>query len=87
MALQIRRRGPVGRGTQRGPPEDYELLGLRQSPPPTAAEVASAFRQQAMRWHPDMASSDAPNQAACTARFQKIVDAHARLRRKHGVRL
>ena len=33
--------------------EDYELLGLRSSPPPSAAAIRQAFRRACMVWHPD----------------------------------
>ena len=59
-------------------PSDYNLLGLPMSPPPTEACVAAAFRAQAMRWHPDLAAAE--DHAACTARFQRIVKAHLKLR-------
>ena len=68
--------------------EDYVLLELPSSPPPSAADVAAAFRRQAMVWHPDLARPrSSEEQGDCNERFQRIVDAHARLRRRHGVRL
>ena len=33
--------------------DDYALLKLARSPPPTAAMVAAAYRREAMKWHPD----------------------------------
>ena len=59
-------------------PDDYELLGLPMSPPPSEECVAAAFRAQAMRWHPDLASPSA--EEACTERFRRIVKAHGKLR-------
>ena len=63
---------------------DYELLGLTPSPPPTSAAIRKAFRAQAMQWHPDLqqAASEA-QRVECHVRFQKLVDAHRRVRKRH----
>ena len=66
--------------------DDYKILGLPKFPPPTSEAVAAAFRAQALVAHPDiMAQRGLSDEelAACTRRFQNIVDAHARLRRQH----
>ena len=43
-----------------------------------------AFRAQAKRWHPDLhhGMSEAERQS-CHERFQQIVKAHERLRKRH----
>jgi len=67
--------------------DDYALLGLARSPPPTAAAIAAAFRALAMTAHPDRQHGLTDTQhAECTARFQSLLEAHARLRRKHTAR-
>mmetsp|Transcript_17322 Transcript_17322/g.41438 ORF Transcript_17322/g.41438 Transcript_17322/m.41438 type:complete len:195 (-) Transcript_17322:469-1053(-) len=65
--------------------DDYALLGLVQNPPPTAAAIASAFRAIAMTSHPDRQQglTDAEHMK-CTERFQQLLAAHSRLRRKHS---
>ena len=63
--------------------DDYALLKLARSPPPTAAMVAAAYRREAMKWHPDHhMNSSAAEQHENKERFQKINDAYGRLRRQ-----
>lgn len=72
-----------------GGSSDYELLGLPardcSRPPPTPAELKAAFRAQSLTWHPDRNQGlPAEQQAECVARFQKLLEAHGRLLKKHG---
>jgi DnaJ-domain-containing protein 1 len=65
--------------------DDYELLGLPRTPPPTSEAVAAAFRARAMTHHPDILAQRGLSEAEltkATGRFQKIVEAHSRLRRQ-----
>ena len=63
--------------------DDYALLGLQRTPPPSPSEIASSFRRQAMKWHPDhnQDKSDA-DRMECEERFKAINSAHGRLRRE-----
>ena len=63
--------------------DDYALLGLQRTPPPSPSEIASSFRRQAMKWHPDhnQDKSDA-DRRECEERFKAINSAHGRLRRE-----
>lgn len=62
--------------------DDYDLLGVRRTPPPTAAELASAYRREAMRWHPDHNQlKPAAEVDDCEARFKQLNEAYGRLRR------
>ena len=64
--------------------EDYELLGLTCKPPPSSAEIRTAFRKQCMVWHPDLQGDKGEEeQRACQERFQRLVKAHERLRARH----
>ena len=66
---------------------DYELLGLTASADLTEAAVAAAFRAQAMVWHPDLHHGLSPEELEeCKQRFQRIMEAHSRLRRQHRQR-
>ena len=50
-------------------------------------EVAAAFRAQAMVWHPDLHHGLSPEELEeCKQRFQRIMEAHSRLRRQHRQR-
>ena len=66
--------------------DDYAALGLAMHPPPTQEAVAAAFREQVLRFHPDRALQDSSltseEQASCKANFQRVMDAHGRIRRK-----
>eukprot|EP00908_Phaeocystis_cordata_P000430 Transcript_10451.p1 GENE.Transcript_10451~~Transcript_10451.p1 ORF type:complete len:360 (-),score=120.48 Transcript_10451:99-1178(-) len=82
---------PRGAGMWRlnGDSDDYKLLGLPardcQRPPPTPAELKAAFRAKSLKWHPDRnLGLPAEQQAECVARFQKLLEAHDRLLKKHG---
>eukprot|EP00966_Prymnesium_polylepis_P266065 6145920-Prymnesium_polylepis.1 len=63
--------------------DDHALLGLRQTPPPTTADLASAYRREAMRWHPDhnqgLPAAELEN---CEERFKRLNEAYGRLRRE-----
>lgn len=64
--------------------EDYALLELARSPPPTSGQVRAAFRRQCMQWHPDLnAAAEPAERAACHERFTSIVHAYKGLREKH----
>ena len=62
--------------------DDYGMLGLQRTPPPTAAAIASAYRREAMKWHPDhnqhlpVARLD-----ECEERFKALNGVYGRLRR------
>ncbi len=59
----------------------FQRLG-RRTPPPTAAELASAYRREAMRWHPDHNQlKPAAEVDDCEARFKQLNEAYGRLRR------
>lgn len=75
---QRRQDGTLAGSADSCEPVDYQLLGLAMAPPPTEACVAAAFRAQAMKWHPDVASPE--NRAECKEHFQRIVKAHSKLR-------
>lgn len=67
--------------------KDYELLGFRASGRDACAvSVGAAFRAQCLVWHPDTQAAGlcAEEADVCTRRLQQLVEAHARLRRKHG---
>lgn len=67
--------------------KDYELLGFKASGSDACAvSIGAAFRAQCLVWHPDRqaAGLSADEVDACTRRLQQLVEAHARLRRKHG---
>jgi hypothetical protein len=78
--------GTRGEAVEKAALEDYELLGLSRTPPPTERAIGAAFRAKAMAWHPDHHTDLSSEElAACTERFQRIVDAHARLKEAHRV--
>lgn len=57
-------------------PEDYyELLGVQRGA--SADEIRKAYRQQALKWHPD--KQDAANRAYAEARFKLISEAYQAL--------
>ena len=67
--------------------DDFGLLGLERTPPPTAAEVASAYRREAMKWHPDHnLHLPASELAECEEHFKALNEAHGRLRREARAR-
>ena len=57
--------------------DPYEVLGLA-SHQASAAEIKSAYRKLALKWHPDKHSEDAPEeQAEAEAMFQRLNVANA----------
>lgn len=64
--------------------EDYELLGLASSPPPSSSAIRQAFRKQCMVWHPDLQQGKSDDERReCEVHFQKVVTAHQALRNRH----
>ena len=64
--------------------EDYEVMGLVSSPPPTSSAIKTAFRRQCLKWHPDKQQDKSEEERAqCQERFQRICLAHERLRARH----
>ena len=62
--------------------DEYELFGLRRSPPPAAADISSAWRREAMRWHPDHNQSlPTAELAECDERSKRLNEAYGTLRR------
>jgi hypothetical protein len=77
--------------------DDYQILGLHRGDfeqrsnsyttnKQLQSNVGSAFRAQAMSWHPDHhMDKDAKWQGECTERFRRIVRAHQALRKRWAV--
>ena len=62
--------------------DDYALLGLSRTPPPTRAAISAAFRREAMKYHPDHNQHLAASEyAEYSERTKRINEAYGRLRR------
>lgn len=62
--------------------DDYELLGVRRGEPLTPAALATAYRREAMRWHPDHNQQlSGAELKECEARFQQLNESYGRVRR------
>ena len=62
--------------------DDYALLGLSRTPPPTRAAISAAFRREAMKYHPDHNQRLAASELAeYSERTKRISEVYGRLRR------
>jgi hypothetical protein len=63
--------------------DDWSLLGLARTPPPSTVEISAAYRREAMRWHPDHNQNESEEvRHDCEERFKKLNNAYGRLRRE-----
>ena len=64
--------------------EDYEVMGLVSSPPPTSSAIKTAFRRQCLKWHPDKQQDKSEEERAQVKEFAEKVKKHEAEREKRS---
>lgn len=63
---------------------DYKVLGIK--PSATDAEIKTAYRKMASKFHPDKVANEGEDvQRAATERFKKIQEAYENIKKKRGM--